>query len=164
MNEDRRAPQALDRPPGTAGIAAPQRDLAQVWGDVVDLRELRLAIPIGAAISLGAYLGAVALFRGFVEDPAMARAYGMLVGIAGCILSGAVCAVLFQPKRIVREEIEDTAWHEAVIDQLAAERGGIGLLEDLPPAAERELKELGLYELFAARSRAEAQEPSRGGM
>jgi ammonia channel protein AmtB len=152
------------------GVKAPQRataseygrpgasDYAQVWGDVVALRDLRLAIPIGAVISLTAYLGASALFARFVEDPAMARAYGMLVGIVGCILSGAVCAVLFKPKRVVSERVADTAWHEQVIDQLAAERGGIGRMSELSAATASELKELGLYDLFAERSAREERE------
>jgi hypothetical protein len=37
-----------------------------------------------------------------------------------------------------------------VLKQLAEEGGGIGSLADLPPSAAAELKELGLYDLFAA--------------
>lgn len=147
----RRATASDPRSPGAS-------DFTQVWGDVVALRDLRLAIPIGAAISLTAYLGASALFARVVEDPSMARAYGMLVGIVGCILSGAVCAVLFKPKRVVHERIADTAWHEQVIDQLAAERGGIGRMSDLSPATVSELKELGLYDLFAERAAREERD------
>lgn len=152
MQEDGASP---TRRPAAGSPVTHDTDFVQVWGDVVALRDLRLAIPIGAAISLAAYLGAAALFARFVEDPAMARAYGMLVGILGCILSGAVCAVLFKPKRVVHERLEDTSWHDQVIDQLAAERGGIGRMSDLSPATVAEMKELGLYELFAERSRLE---------
>lgn len=150
-NVPRRATPSDPRRPGAS-------DYTQVWGDVVALRDLRLAIPIGAAISLSAYLGASAIFTWLVEDPAMARAYGMLVGIVGCILSGAVCAVLFKPKRVVHERIANTAWHQQVIDQLAAERGGVGRMSDLSPATVSELKELGLYDLFAERAAREEQD------
>ncbi|UHD45793.1 hypothetical protein LUX29_00580 [Aureimonas altamirensis] len=167
MMQNDGAPQER-RPATDAPVLRGNADFAQVWGDVVDLRDLRLAIPIGAAISLSAYLGAAALFAQFVDDPAMARAYGMLVGIVGCILAGAVCAVLFKPKRVVHERMEDTAWHEQVIDQLAAERGGIGRTSELSPATVAELKELGLYDLFAERSQREEREkagaPAQGGM
>jgi hypothetical protein len=151
MSDTRKAP------PDAAVLQYDATSLAQVWGDVVDLRHLRLAIPIGAAVALGAYLGSTMLFRLLVEDPAMARAYGMLVGIVGCVSGGAICAVLFKPKRIVRERMDDSAWLEQTLDQLAAERGGIGRVEDLPPAAVRELKDLGLYDLFAARAEHEAR-------
>jgi hypothetical protein len=36
-----------------------------------------------------------------------------------------------------------------VLRQLASEAGGLGRVADLPPAVVAEMKELGLYELFA---------------
>ena len=43
-----------------------------------------------------------------------------------------------------------------VLAELAAQPGGLGTLADLPPAVVKELKELDLYELFAAPAAAQA--------
>ena len=93
-----------------------------------------------------------------VESPEMARAYAMLVGLAGCLISGVVCARLFPPKREVVEDTADPFWREEVLAQLVAETGTLGSMSDLPPATVQELKELGLYELFASHDRMNAEE------
>ncbi len=50
----------------------------------------------------------------------------------------------------------DPAWRAEVLAELAAQPGGLGTLADLPPAVVKELKELDLYELFAAPAAAQA--------
>jgi len=77
----------------------------------------------------------------------------MLVGLAGCIISGVVCAKLFPPKREVVEAAADPFWREEVLAQLVAESKSIGSISDLPSETIQELKELGLYELFASHER-----------
>ena len=74
----------------------------------------------------------------------------MLIGLAGCLAAGALCAVLFKPKRIVVEHAVDEADRMEVLRQLGEEQGGIGAIADLPASARDELKELGLLDLFAA--------------
>jgi hypothetical protein len=64
-----------------------------------------------------------------------------------------VCAKLFKPKREVVEESSDLASRTAVLDQLAAEAGGLGSVADLPEEVAAEMKELGLYDVFAAHER-----------
>jgi hypothetical protein len=64
-------------------------------------------------------------------------------------VAGALSALLFRPKRIVIDQIVDESDRLHVLEQLADEWGDIGSLADLPPSAEAELKELGLYDLFA---------------
>ncbi len=123
--------------------------LAEVWGDTVDTRHLTAAIVIGIGISVGAFFIANRVLNAYVHDPAMARAYAMLVGLAGCLSAGAVCAVLFAPKREVVEHQTDASWRDEVLAQLAAESGGLGSVADLPPSVVKELKELELYDLFA---------------
>jgi hypothetical protein len=92
----------------------------------------------------------------------MARAYAMLVGLAGCLVAGAVCAKLFRPKRQVIEETHGASGREEVLAQLASEAGGLGRVADLPPAVVAEMKELGLYELFADyEKRADMREGAR---
>lgn len=122
--------------------------LAEVWGDTVDTRHLTGAIVLGIAISVGAFFIANRVLNAFVHEPAMARAYAMLVGLAGCLLAGVVCAFLFAPKREVVEHETDAFWRDEVLAQLAAESGGLGSVADLPPSVVKELKELELYQLF----------------
>lgn len=126
-----------------------QVQLAEVWGDVVDVRHLLWAIIIGCAISLPAFLAASWLFTQFVPTPDLARTYALLVGLAGCLIAGAICAKLFPPKRVLKEEMSDVAAREEALAELAAETGDLGNIKDLPPAAVQELRDLGIYDLFA---------------
>ncbi|MDR5761423.1 hypothetical protein [Caballeronia sp. LZ035] len=132
-----------------ASVASANYQLVEVWGDTVDTRHLAWSVVLGVVISFGAFLIANRILGSTVPDPAMARAYAMLVGLGGCLLSGAVCARLFKPKREVIEEAHGDAGRQEVLAQLANEAGGLGRVADLPPAVVAEMKELGLYELFA---------------
>ncbi|WP_250482032.1 hypothetical protein [Caballeronia sp. NCTM5] len=123
--------------------------LVEIWGDTVDTRHLAWSVVLGIAISYGAFAIANRVLAAYVPDAAMARAYAMLVGLAGCLIAGAVCAKLVKPKREVVEEAHGAAGREEVLKQLANEAGGLGRVADLPPSVVAEMKELGLYELFA---------------
>ena len=125
--------------------------LAEVWGDTVDLRHLAWAIAIGTGISvLGFYLASRWLST-VVESRQLAHAYAMLAGLAGCVIAGVICARTFPPKREVTEldTSNDPEWRREVLEELARQPGGLGTVQDLPPAVVQELKELKLYELFA---------------
>lgn len=125
--------------------------LAEVWGDTVDLRHLAWAIAIGTGISvLGFYLASRWLST-VVESRQLAHAYAMLAGMAGCVIAGVICARAFPPKREVTEldTSNDPEWRREVLEELARQPGGLGTVQDLPPAVVQELKELKLYELFA---------------
>ncbi|KZK30410.1 MULTISPECIES: hypothetical protein [Delftia] len=125
--------------------------LAEVWGDTVDLRHLAWAIAIGTGISvLGFYLASRWLST-VVESRQLAHAYAMLAGLAGCVIAGVICARAFPPKREVTEldTSNDPEWRREVLEELARQPGGLGTVQDLPPAVVQELKELKLYELFA---------------
>ncbi|CAG9179704.1 hypothetical protein CURE108131_13465 [Cupriavidus respiraculi] len=136
------------------------RGLVEIWGDTADTGHLAWSIAIGAVVSLAGFLLASRALVGLAGSPELARAYAMLAGLGGCLLAGAICARLFPPKREVVEghgaQPGDVAWREQALDKLAEEAGGLGTLADLPPAVVAELKELELYELFAARERAQA--------
>lgn len=137
--------------PGT-----PRWRLIEVWNDTVDVRHLAWAIVIGIVISVASFLAASRLLRGAVESAQLAHAYAMLAGLAGCVIAGALCARLFEPKRRIVEDGQpaDPAWWREVLADLNA-GGGLGTEGDLPPAAVAELKELELYDLFA-KAQAEA--------
>jgi len=123
--------------------------LMEIWGDTVDRRHLAWSIAIGAVIALAGFLIARVLLRQVVENQAMAASYAMLVGLAGCLVAGIICAKLFAPKRVIVEEGEDPSWRESAMNELATETGGLGRLADLPPAVIAELKDVGLYDTFA---------------
>lgn len=134
--------------------------LVEVWGDTANPRHLACAIVIGGALSLAAFAIASRILAELVRTPELARAYAMLAGLAGCVMAGFICACLFKPKRVVAEDTgtdADSATagaaREQALDRLAEESGGLGTMADLPAAAVQELRELQLYDLFAARER-----------
>lgn len=136
-------------PPGT-GPGKSGYDLVEVWNDVVDKRHLLWAVIIGAVVSAGMFLIAERILASFIETPAIARAYAMLAGVLGCIVSGVISATLFPPKRVVIETATDDAWREQIMSELAADPGTTMSERDLAPEVVREMEELGLRKLFAS--------------
>ncbi|WP_321788042.1 hypothetical protein [Paraburkholderia sp. J94] len=132
--------------------------LIEVWGDTVDVRHLACSVVLGIAISLVAFEAGHAVLASFIHDAAIARADGMLVGLGGCLLAGALCARLFKPKRVVVERASDDTERLRVLAQLAAEPGGLGTLADLNNSTRAELAELGLLDLFTAYEARAAQD------
>lgn len=132
--------------------ATPQEwRLVEVWGDTTDTRHLAWSIVIGIGVSITAFLLANRWMTGHVSSPELARAYAMLAGLAGCLFSGVICAILFPPKRkVVEGEAGNDIWRDEVLAKLAEQHGGLGSLDDLPPSVIQEMKELQLYELFAS--------------
>lgn len=127
--------------------------LAEVWGDVVDLRHLALAVAIGAAVSLGVFFAALAGFHGLGTAAAAGRAYAMLAGLGGCVLAGAICARLLPPKRILVETGGSEEERAAAVAALFGDRAdGDGAIP-LPVVARAELQALGLLDLMAAPAR-----------
>ncbi|WP_457588740.1 hypothetical protein [Ensifer canadensis] len=124
-------------------------NLAEVWGDIVDRTQLAKAIAIGTGVSLSTYWIAGWFLAGRASTPEIGRAIAMLFGILGCVGGGIIGARLFKPKRVIVDETANAAWRIAALDQLNLERGGVGRIEDLPPVAAAEMKEVGLYDLFA---------------
>lgn len=134
--------------------------LVEIWGDTADLGHLAWSIAIGLVVSLAGFLVANRVLASTVGTPELARAYAMLAGLGGCVLSGLICAWLFAPKREVIEGTgADPRWREEVLAELAGEHGDLGSVTDLPPAVVREMKELEIHDLFASyRPRAARQE------
>jgi hypothetical protein len=125
--------------------------LVEVWGDTADERHLAWSIAIGLGVSLAGFLVANRVLTASVGTPELARAYAMLAGLAGCLLSGVICAAAFAPKReVVEGPHADPFWRQEVLAKLAEETGGLGCVADLPPAVVREMKELEIYDLFAS--------------
>jgi hypothetical protein len=125
--------------------------LVEIWGDTADLGHLAWSIAIGLVVSLAGFLLANRVLASTVATPELARAYAMLAGLGGCVVSGVICAFLFTPKReVVEGAAADPRWREEVLAELAGEHGTLGSVDDLPPSVVREMKELEIYELFAS--------------
>jgi hypothetical protein len=128
--------------------------LVEVWGDTTDTRHLAWSIVIGIVVSITGFFAANRWLSGHVNSPELARAYAMLAGLAGCVFSGVICAVLFKPKReVIEGEGADPFWREEVLAKLAEQTGDLGSVSDLPPAVIQEMKELQIYDLFASYKR-----------
>lgn len=135
----------------TDSAAPPKWRLVEIWGDTADLGHLAWSIVIGVGVSLAGYLAASRALAGAVAAPELARAYAMLAGLAGCVLSGLICARLFAPKReVVEGGAADPRWREEVLAELAGEHGDLGATDALPEVVVREMKELEIHELFAS--------------
>lgn len=143
---------------------APERDgvgprYLEVWGDTVTGRHLGLSVVIGVAVALGAYLAASRYFTGAVAEASLADAYSLLAGIGACVVAGVICGKLFPPKRRIVIEAAEGDSVADVIDELRAERGGLGSVEDLPESTVRELKDLNLYDRFREAEDASEERP-----
>lgn len=129
-------------------------NLAEVWGDVVSRNHLAKSIIISVALSASVYQLTFRMLTPLMSTPTIGKTVAMLVGIAGALASGAICARLFPPKRIfVDESISALAWQTRVIEQLERDEGGLGNLADLPTEAVEEMRKSGLYTAFKAGSR-----------
>lgn len=133
----------------SAGFEAGHGQLAEVWGDVISRPQLGKAIIIGAVVSLAVYLAAMELIVPIASTPAVGKALAMLAGILGSILSGAICARLFPPKRTLLEQVPANAtWQTEILLQLEQDGGPIGRIADLPEVVKNEMREVGLFDLF----------------
>lgn len=142
---------ALGDDPMSNSATPRQWRLVEVWGDTTDTQHLAWSIVIGIAVSITGFLIANRWLSSHVNSPELARAYAMLAGLGGCVLSGVICAVLFKPKReVIEGEGADPFWREEVLSKLAEETGDLGSVSDLPPAVVQEMKELQIYDLFAS--------------
>ena len=113
--------------------------LAEVWGDVVDLRHLAGAMVIGAGVSLGLYFIASHLFAATVGSVEVGRSYAMLVGLLACVAGGAISARLFPPKRVMTE-FGGRLGTSPIEDGEGASSTG------LPPETVDEMRALGLHD------------------
>lgn len=135
--------------PATLRAVSAQGQLAEIWGDVVSRPQLGKAMTIGAIISVAVYFIALHTITPLAASPAVGKALAMLAGIIGSVGSGAICARMFPPKRVVSEHVAGaSAWQSEVLEQLEQESGPIGKVRDLPPAVVEEMRQVSLYEVF----------------
>ncbi|MCY7008897.1 hypothetical protein OCK72_09695 [Fusobacterium simiae] len=127
-----------------------KENYTEVWGDTVILKELLYSCIIGVFLTMAMFFLGQKIFHNFESiDKSLANGYALLIGVIGCITSGAICAKLFHPKRTVEEKFE----FENIENIL--ESAGITLEEEkealsrLDSEVIKELEDLELYALLA---------------
>ena len=143
--------------PTTTTAPTDQQTYLEVWGDTVNGRHLAISVAVGSVVGASALLAAQSLFERVVNEPSLAQAYSLLVGIAACLLAGVVCGIFIKPKRIVALAAADAESIDGVITTMSEQRQGLGTLADIPEQSRQELRELGLYDHFAAAEAEHAQ-------
>lgn len=129
--------------------AGSEGQLAEVWGDVVSRPQLAKAILIGAVLSVSIYLLAVRILDPLDSPVSIKRAFAMLVGIIGALAGGAICSLMFRPKRILAEKaVSALTWQAKVLEQLEQDEGDLGSLAELPHKVSQEMRAIGVYEAF----------------
>lgn len=128
----------------------------EVWGGLVDLRELLLAAIIGVVLSMGAYLVAKWIF---LQNPdlteSVATGYALFAGIGGCIVSCVICAFLFKPKRALFEEAGSVDLMQVLEDENIDIEAEIQELKNAPQDVLREMEANGLELLLNLREKEE---------
>ena len=134
-----------------------------VWGDLVDLKELFLASVIGIAITMGAYLITKWIF---MLDPdlteSVATGHALFAGIGGCIVSCAVCAIFFKPKRTLYEDSDSVDIMQVLKEENVDISSELKELEHAPADVIREMQENGLGALLNLRSQTGAASQGEG--
>lgn len=122
----------------------------EVWGDTVVLKELVWSCIIGVVLTMTMFLIGRKIFTSMESvEKSLANGYALLVGVAGCIISGAICANLFKPKRVVEEKFEqEDIEHFLEAASMTVEEEA-EYLSEADPEIIRELEELELYALLA---------------
>jgi len=126
------------------------KQYTEVWGDTVVLKELVYASIIGVVLTMSAFLIGQKIFSNIESiEEGLANGYSLLVGVAGCILSGVISAKLFSPKRTVEERFEAEDIEEIIKAAGMTVEEEIEALSNLDSEIIKELEDLELYALLA---------------
>lgn len=130
---------------------APSSNLAEIWGDTVNLKHLAGAMSIGVVLGFLFYRGGLFLIETqLTQLPAnLHKSIALLVGIVGCLLAAVVSAKLFPPKRIMSEQHFSNEDRERVLKELQVDLDQEAEeMKTMPPSIVREMEELQLAEVF----------------
>ncbi|QAT42347.1 hypothetical protein [Aminipila luticellarii] len=125
---------------------------ADVWGDTVEIRDLFIAVIIGIVISLSLFILGLQFLQGRLTDvaPNLVKAYALLIGILGSLISAVISASLFKPKRILNEKHFSEEDRKSVLDELGINKEKEAeALKNAEKQVIAEMKSLKLYEIFA---------------
>jgi len=127
-----------------------KKKYTEVWGDRVILRELAIACLLGIVLTMSFFIIGQRIFHSMESlDKSLADGYALIVGVAGCILSGVISAKLFKPKRIVEEKVEFEDIEEILKSAGITVEEEIEALSTADKDVIKELEDLKLYGLLA---------------
>ncbi len=123
---------------------------ADVWGDRVKVKSMLVAMLIGVVICLSMFVLGKHILTATSIDDSMANSYSLLFGVAGSLISAVISGILFKPQRELNEEDIETDDKASIIKEL-----NLDMKEEAEALAFtdrktiQEMKELGLYDVFA---------------
>jgi hypothetical protein len=130
-------------------ISSPE--LADIWGDTVNMKHLGGAMIIGVVLGFGFYWLGLQVIKAYYPamQGSLQQAIALLVGIAGCLLAAVISAKLFPPKRTVTEQEFSADDRERVLLELQVDMAQEAEdLKTMSPEILAEMKELQLDSVF----------------
>lgn len=128
------------------------KSYVEVWGDTVVLKELFFASVIGIVLTMAGYSMGVNYFSGQENlDPGLVKGYSLMTGIIGCIIAATISAILFKPKRVVEERVEQEEIEKVIIAAGLTLEEEAEALESLDEETLEEMRQLELHNLLELR-------------
>ena len=123
---------------------------ADIWGDRVKVKSMLIAMLIGVVICLSMFMLGKHILASSSVDKSMANSYSLLFGVAGSLISAVISGILFKPQRELNEEDIETDDKASIIKELGLDmKAEAEALAFTDKKTIREMKELGLYDVFA---------------
>lgn len=130
-------------------------ELAEIWGDTVNLRHLAGAMIIGMILGFSFYWTGLQIIKSFYPDiqASLQQALALLVGIVGCLLAAVISAKLYPPKRILTEQAASQEDRQLILQELQIDINQEAEdMATMPQDILKEMHELKLDELFQVSS------------
>ena len=126
-------------------------ELAEIWGDTVNLKHLGGAMLIGVLLGFGFFWSGLHLIK--AQYPAiqgsLQTAIALLVGIFGCLLAAVISAKLFGPKRTLTEQEFSAEDRLRVLQDLQVDMSQEAAdMKTMPAEILAEMRELQLDAMF----------------
>lgn len=124
-----------------------KQEYIEVLGDTVVPSSILLSVVISMSFSIGGYFVGKSVFPAFAE-PKMVASYSLLLGISGSVIALIICAKLFKPSRILKEEESSPEGLQAILRdmQVDAKEEYETIMND--PVTRKEMEELGILDTF----------------
>ncbi len=143
-----------------AAVKTPAPELADIWGDTVNLKHLGGAMIIGVVLGFSFYWAGLQVVKAQYPtiQGSLQQAIALLVGIVGCLLAAVVSAKLFPPKRTLSEQEFSASDRERVLHDLQIDMAQEAEdMKTMPPEILHEMKELQLDAIFLEKSTKKAE-------
>jgi len=127
-------------------VTSKQRYL-EVLGDTVVPSSILLSVVISMTCSIGGYFIGKNIFPSIAE-PKMVASYSLLLGIGGSVLALIVCAKLFKPSRILKEEGSSIEGFQEILRDMQVDAKEEYELIVNDPVTRKEMEELGILDTF----------------